>query len=208
MSSPLLAVIGQRVTVRLATIVGLVGMQILLTIACALALRQNQLLRGEVSTYQKLAAPPVGSNVPAIAGIDWNGVKRQVAYGEERLPTLVYGFSKDCGPCVANWAPMRTLQKLSPHRIRIVYVNTVDSVDALTDDYLREHGLDSDRVFLRLDADSALHYRVRATPQSQLVDRSGRVVWSKIGQFSPDDVAGLLTMIDEHEQSSEARGGQ
>lgn len=195
MSSHLMALIGRHVTVRLPTIAGLVGMQVLLTIACALALRQNQTLRNEALMYQKLAVPPIGRDVPPIAGIDWTGAKRQVVYGEEQQPTLIYGFSKDCGPCISNWAAMRTLQELSPHRLRIVYV---DTVDALTDDYLREHGLDSDVVFSGLDADSALHYRVRATPQSQLVDRSGRVVWSKIGQFSPDDVAGLLAIIDEH----------
>ena len=179
-------------------------MQILLTIACALALSQNQSLRNEASLYQALAAPPVGRDVPPITGLDWTGVKRQIVYGEDQHPTLIYGFSKDCGPCISNWAAMRTLQELTPHRLRIVYV---DTVDALTDDYLREHGMDSDVVFSRLDADSALHYRVRATPQSQLIVRSGRVVWSKIGKFTPDDLAGLLAIIEKHERQSSATKG-
>ena len=112
MSSRLMALIGRLITVRLITIAGLVGMQVLLTIACVLALRQNQALRNEALTYQKLAAPPIGGNVPPITGIDWTGAERQVRYGEEPRPTLIYGFSKDCGPCISNWAAMRTLQEL------------------------------------------------------------------------------------------------
>jgi hypothetical protein len=205
MSLHLRALIGRRVTVRLAIIAGIVSLQILLTIATALVVKQNQSLRDEASMYQALAAPPVGGDVPPITGIDWTGVERAVFYDQER-PTLIYAFSKDCGPCVSNWVAMRAIQKMSPDRLRIVYV---DLIDALAGDYLREHGMESDVVFSRLDPRSTLHYRVRATPQSALVDRSGRVVWSKLGKFSPDDVASLLAIVEEHEQQlSEVKGVQ
>jgi hypothetical protein len=181
-------------------------MQILLTIACAMVLNQNYSLRNEVSMYQALAAPPIGRDVPPIVGVDWTGTTRQVTYDDSQHPTLIYSFSKDCVPCISNWSAMRAFQDLSPERLRIVYINTVD---ALSGDYLREHRMDSAVIFSRLDSESALHYRGRATPQSQLVDRHGRVVWSKIGTFSRDDVADLLALVAEHRQvASETEGVQ
>jgi hypothetical protein len=94
---------------------------------------------------------------------------------------------------------MRSVQKLSPARLRIVYI---DTVDRLTEDYLREHGMVQDIVFFKLDAYSALDYQSRGTPQAELVDRQGRVVWSSLGEFRAADVAKLFAAIEKGEGPS------
>ncbi len=197
------AFFAQSATVRPVTIWAVVTLLLLLTIACALARRENQSLRDQVSMYQRLAAPSVGRYLPPIAGIDWTGARREVTYGNDQRLTLIYAFSRDCLPCISNWAAMRSVQELSPHRLRIVYLNLVDT---LTGDYLREHGIDTAVVFSRLDPEDAIHYEVKGTPQSQLADQSGRVVWSKLGTFRPADITNLVALVEEHEHRSETKG--
>lgn len=198
------ALIARHVTVRLTTVVGIVALEMLLMIACVIVLLRNQTLQNNVVMYRALAAPAVGQYLPPITGIDWAGSKREVVYGQDVRPTLIYELSKDCGACVSNWVAMRAVQRMSPNRLRIVYV---DTIDALSKDYLREHGMDSDIVFSRLDPDVATHYNARATPQSLLVDQTGRLVWSRVGSFSTADTAELLEIVEKVvQQLSETKG--
>jgi hypothetical protein len=193
-----------RISVRSATVAAMVVMQFLLTVACVLAVRQIILLGERVEIYRKWTAPLVGRDVPPITGLDWTGARRTVEYNDER-PTLIYSFKENCGACRANWAAMKSIQRLSPDRLRIVYV---DRKDKLTEAYLLEHGLAQDVVFAKLDPFSEVSYQVRATPQAELVDRAGRVVWTNVGAFRPIDLSALLEAIETHErQSLEAKKG-
>jgi hypothetical protein len=201
------ALIDRRITVRLVTAAAVVAVQVVLTIACILALRQNGTLREQAATYLMWAAPSVGRNVPAIEGIDWKGVRQIVEYNQDHRPTLVYTVSKDCPHCQVNWTAMRSIQALSPARLRLVYIDTVDQ---LTESYVREHGMAQDIVFSRLDPSSATHYEMRGTPQAELIDGKGRVVWSKLGEFRAADLAKLLAAIEKYGGQSVAmtNGGQ
>jgi hypothetical protein len=94
---------------------------------------------------------------------------------------------------------MRSIQSMSPSRLRIVYIDTIDK---LTEDYLQKHGMAQDVVFSTLDPYSILNYQTRGTPQAELVDRRGRVVWTKLGEFRPADIAHLVAAIEKHEGQS------
>jgi hypothetical protein len=191
--------IGQRVTVRSATLAAMVAMQFMLMVACALAVRQITSLQERVEIYRKWTAPLVGRNVPTITGVDFTGARRTVEYNQDDRPTLIYSFTKDCGACRENWKVMESIQQLSPHRLRIIYV---DHKDKLTDAYLLEHGLTQDLLFTTLDPFSEVSYQVRATPQTELVDKAGRVIWTNVGAFRPKDLAALIGAIEKHERQS------
>lgn len=196
MASIIARLMARSVNVRPATIVVVMALQICLTVACVLVLRLNTSLEQRAEIYRKRSAPIAGRPVPTLTGLDWAGNKRSVEYKDSR-PTLIYSFNDSCGACEANWPALRSVQELSPIRLRIVYVNPYDK---LSEAYLREHGLDEDVLFTKLDELSAASYEIRATPQTELVDRQGRVIWSNVGAFRPTDLAALVTAIEEHER--------
>jgi hypothetical protein len=198
-------VIGRRISVRLPTVAAMVAMQVLLTVACALSVRQNISLAERVEIYRKWSAPLTGRDVPAITGLDRTGARRTVEYDRDPRPTLIYSFTQNCGACRANWQAMKAIQQLSPDRLRIVYLNTKDE---LPEAYLLEHGLTRDVLFTKLDPFSEVSYQVRATPQTELVDKTGRVVWTNVGAFRSDDLTALVGAIEKLErQSLEANKG-
>jgi hypothetical protein len=96
-----------------------------LVAACLFALRQNVKLRSAINYDQALLTPRNGTVVPPLVGYDWTGAPQAIVYGQDRHPTLVYTFSKECGYCQENWRAMRSLQALAPTRLRIVYIDTV-----------------------------------------------------------------------------------
>lgn len=199
MTSLVYKLVDQRVTMRSVAVAAMVAMQILLTIACALAVRQISTLRERAETYRKWTAPLVGRAVPTITGFDGTGARKTVEYNQDQKPTLIYSFSEHCGACQANWEALKSVQRLSPDRLRIVYV---DLKDELADIYLIQHGLTRDALFTKLDPLSEVSYQVRATPQTELVDRAGRVMWTSVGAFRPDDLAAFMAAIEKHERQS------
>jgi len=201
--SPALSSISRKVTVPLWGILGVACLQGLLAVACVLTLQQNGLLRERAQMYLKLAAPLVGRELPPLSGTDSLGRQEVVTYGGDGRPTLIYAFSKDCDACVKNWPAMQAVQRMSPQHLRVVYLNTAD---LLTSDYRRQHGIESDTVFQSLSAESAEHYRVRATPQAELVDSEGRVVWSRLGEFGEDGLKELIAAVGENTRSVKQEG--
>lgn len=197
MVATLRGLLDRRLTLSIPTAAAIVAMQVLLTVSSYLLLQQNRSLRDLAAMNLALAAPVVGRNVPALTGKDLTGATRAVEYGEDPRPTLIYGFSQECGPCITNWAAMRAIQEMSPGKLRIVYINTSDN---LTPDYLREHGIPQDAVLSALDPNSVLHYGIKATPQSELVNGEGIVVWTKLGKFEAADLEDLVTAIQQAQQ--------
>lgn len=197
----------RRVSVRVPAAAALVVVQVMLVLACVVAVRQITVLSERVEIYRKWTGPLVGRNVPPITGVDRRGDRRSIEYGKDPRPTLIYSFSQNCGACRANWAAMKGVQSLSPDRLRIIYV---DLKETLTEEYLRDHGLAQEVLFAKLDPFSEVSYQVRATPQAELVDRSGRVIWTNLGAFRPTDLAALNSAIARHEEQSLAanQGGQ
>ena len=196
------AFVNRRVTLRLMTVAALVAVQLALTLACVLALRQNQTLRERAAMFLSRAAPLVGRSVPPVTGLDWTGTRRVVEFSRDQPPTLVYVFSVHCPRSVANWTQVRTVQKLSPARLRIIYVDSIDPLGTLTKDYLQERGIADDMVFSTLDGESALAYQIRGTPQAELVDKNGHVIWSRLGEFRPVDLEELVAAIETQENGS------
>jgi hypothetical protein len=178
----------------------MVVMQISLLVAASMVLNRNQTLTEQAETYREWAAPLRGRNVPAITGVDRTGAKRAIDYKQDPRPTLVYTFSQNCPACKANWTALRSIQALSPTRLRIVYI---DPFDVLSESYLREHGLTQDVLFTRLDPFSEVSYQLRGTPQTELVDSQGRAIWTNVGAFRPSDLAALRGAIEKQERQSE-----
>lgn len=195
--SSLTAALGRRLNLRLGTVAALAALDMLLIAASLIALRQNVILRGTIADDVTLLAPPSHSVAPPLAGADWAGNTQTIAYQQDRRPTLVYTFTKLCGHCQQNWRAMRSLQALAPRRVRMVYIDTVDT---FTSKYLAANGIGNSVLLVRLAPEAALAYEARLMPQLELLDRDGRVQWSHVGELASGDVVEALSMI-EHDQS-------
>lgn len=193
----LTAALGRRLSLRLAAVVALVGLNLLLVAMCLLALRQNVELRRVAAQYLALLTPANDSLAPPLIGEDWTGVPQTVQY-QDRRPTLVYTFNERCG--LENWRAMRSLQALAPRRLRIVYIDTTDK---LTSDYLAEKGIGKSELFVRLTPTTELAYQARVVPQLVLLDRDGRVQWSRAGVLARGDLSEVSSVIERISESEE-----
>lgn len=184
----------RNITISLGSALGLIALNLLLVVACLLALRQNRSLRAEAAAELQLLAPRRGSIAPSLAGIDWQGKARVLTYGEDRRPTLVYTFTRECPHCQANWRALRALQALAPRALRIAYIDTEG--DAFTPDYLRQSHIGNSLLFVHLWPDAALAYQARLFPQAEIVDLDGVVRWSHIGELRVVDVSRALSLVE------------
>lgn len=114
------------------------AVQVLLTIACIGALKPNRMPQRQATMYQMMAAPLVGREGAADRWDRLEGRERRLERNWDRPPTLSYALSKDWPNRERNRAATRLIRALSPTRLRIVYI---DTVDLLIESYLRQHGM-------------------------------------------------------------------
>lgn len=176
-----------------STVVVFLALNLILVAVCLLILRHNHNLRNELTGYEALLMPEHGELVPPITGLDWAGNRQTISYGLDPRPTLIYMFSMECPYCRKNWHAMRVLQAAAPQSIRFVYVDTVG--DVFTPEYIRDNGIGSSPLLIFLSPSVRYTYQARLMPQLLLVDKTGRVQWSHIGELAPRDESMVLALI-------------
>ena len=196
MSSTIHSAHARQITMRVGTVAALVVAQLLLIGVCLIAIHQNRRLRNLASDYRAMLEPRTGRQVPSLTGQDWKGVPRSFDYNGLGVPTLVYTISQACVYCEENWTSLRPLQDIAPARLRIVYV---DTVDRLSEDYVNRYRMDSSPILANLDPYSAIAYQAHFRPQAELVNQTGRVLWTKVGKFEKADVAKVLSLVAEEQ---------
>lgn len=194
LSIRLTGTLGRRLSLSLGTVAAFVAVDLLLVAACVFALRQNVRLRGDVAYDVALLTPAKGTVVPPLFGEDWRGAPQTIVYGQDRRPTLLYTFSKECGYCQENWRTMRSLQALAPNRLRIIYIDTAH--DLFAPQYLAANGIGQSLLLIQLSPSAAFVYDARAVPQLLLVDHGGLVQWSHVGELAPSDVSKVLSLVE------------
>lgn len=185
--------LSRRVNLSIGTLAAFIAIDLLLVAACLFALRQNVGLRRDVAYGEALLTPAKGNVMPPLLGTDWKGSPQAIVYGQDRRPTLVYTFSKECGYCQENWRAMRSLQALSPRWLRIIYIDTTR--DLLTPKYLVANGIGQSVLLTQLLEAAAYVYDARATPQLLLIGHDGRVQWSHVGELGRSDLSEVLSLI-------------
>jgi hypothetical protein len=174
-------------------VAGFLAVNLLLIAACVFALRQSVKLRTAIDNYQVMLTPARGSRVPPLVGEDRQGNPQTISYGEDRRPTIIYTFSKECHACQENWQAMRSLQSLAPSRLRIVYVDPL--LDVFAPEYLSSSGIGQSTLLIHLSPAAAYVYDARAIPQLLLVDYSGRVQWSHVGELASGDLSEVVSLV-------------
>ena len=122
------------------------------------------------------AVLPVGTRVPALAGVSARGTL--VVGFPSSLPVLLYYFSPTCGWCRRNWNNVMALAEAAKGGYRVVALSTVPSIDGEL-----EALLPGFEVVWGIDEQAIRAYRLGGTPATILLSPDGRVLRSWTGAF-------------------------
>ena len=130
-----------------------------------------------------------GTIVPSLSGIDLDGNRYALAYGSDPRKVVMFVFSPRCGFCtknMPNWIAIAdTLDRKS---FRIVAVSIVSEG---VKDYVSQSKLAGVPIIAEVDPKSRLSYEMTVTPQTILIDSTGRVEKVWIGLTLKDDRADI-----------------
>lgn len=152
---------------------------VLLGINIALV-RQNRQLKAQASLPAPALELPAGMSVPDLKGFDLGGKPVELDYGKDPRKVLVLVYSPTCSFCAENWPRWWDLMSaLNRDAVRPVAVDVTSSTTAV---FLSEHKLNDFPVMNQVDPVARMRYRFQLTPQTILVDQSGKVekVWSGV----------------------------
>lgn len=143
-------------------------------------LRQNRQLKAQISLPPPALELPAGTSVPDLKGYDLSGRPVELAYGKDVRKVLVLVYSPTCSFCTKNWPMWQDLLSgLNRGAVRPV---AVDVTNSSTPAFLIEHRLNDLPVMTQVDPTARIRYRFQLTPQTILVDDTGKVekVWSGV----------------------------
>jgi hypothetical protein len=154
---------------------------------CLLLLAANIALIHQNSQLKaRLAAPPPqleaaqGAQMPDLRGFDLAGKPLEVLYGKDPRKVLVLVYSPTCAFCKQNWPKWQAMiTSLDPSAVRTVAVDVTSSSSEI---FIQQHQLAGLPVFQKVDPQATVDYRFQLTPQTILVDPTGKVekVWTGV----------------------------
>lgn len=164
--------------------------------------RQNRTLKAQISQPPPSLEAPIGAQMPGLKGLDPSGRQFSIEYGKDPRKVLIFVYSPSCGFCSQNWPKWQQLfGALDRAAVRPI---GVDITATSTTDYIVRQFNDLP-VVTQVDPKDVVNYRLHLTPQTILVDATGRVekVWS--GVLTDADLAEIKHMIGRSTISSTIR---
>jgi peroxiredoxin len=178
----------------------LAGCCLLLLAANIALIRQNQDLKARVALAPPTLEAAAGAQMPDLHGFDQMGKQVEVAYGKDQRKVLVLVFSPTCGFCDQNWPKwQQVISSLDPSTVRPVAVDVTATANAT---FISQHQLSSLPVVVQVDPQATVNYRFHLTPQTILLDHTGRVekVWT--GVLNDSALAELKQRLGESKTAS------
>jgi hypothetical protein len=158
-----------------------------IAVCCLLLLAANIALIHQNSQLKaRLAAPPPqleaaqGAQMPDLRGFDLAGKPLEILYGKDPRKVLVLVYSPTCAFCKQNWPKWQAMiTSLDPSAVRTVAVDVTSSSSEI---FIQQHQLAGLPVFQKVDPQATVDYRFQLTPQTILVDPTGKVekVWTGV----------------------------
>jgi len=158
-------------------------------------IHQNSRLKSQLSLPPPTLEAAAGIQVPNLRGLDLSGRPLELLYGKDPRKVLVFVFSPTCAFCDDNWSNwQQIITSLDPRTVRPVAVDVTSTVNPL---FLAKHQLADVPVLVQVDPRATLSYRLHLTPQTILVDHTGKVekVWT--GILNDSAVAELKQLLND-----------
>lgn len=166
-----------------------------LVIVNMLLFQQNKQLKAMARDRVKSQEIKPGTRLPALSGLDASGKKVVIDYGGDVRKTLLMIMSPGCGPCkenMENWQALR--RQLDKRLYRVVGVSL--NQEGLGD-YMNTHHLRDLPMIAEPEAAAKAAYNLKFTPQTFLIDSSGKVekVWTgNLAGEHRQDIESLLNV--------------
>lgn len=159
--------------------VAISGCCLLLLAANIALIRQNSQLKARLAVPPQLVAPQ-GAQMPDLRGFDIAGKPVEVPYGKDPRKVLVLVYSPTCPFCDQNWPKWQAMiTTLDRSAVRPVAVDVTSSSSEV---FVQQHQLVGFPVFQKVDPQALVNYRFQLTPQTILVDSTGKIekVWTGV----------------------------
>lgn len=163
---------------------------------------QNRELKSRLSVPPPVLQATAGAQMPDMKGFDPDGKPVALHYGNDPRQVLVLVFSPTCPFCEQNWPKWaEVIKSLDGSVVRPV---GVDLTSSTTDDFDSQHAMAAMPVIAKVDPVARVDYRLQLTPQTILVDASGKVekVWT--GVLKDTDVSELKQRLSGSRAASAA----
>jgi len=141
---------------------------------------QNRELKSRLSVAPPSLEAATGSQMPELHGFDLQGKPIGVDYGRDPRKVLLLVFSPTCPYCDENWPKwQQVISSLDRSAVRPVAVDVTSSASTT---FIEQHQLQTMPVFLKVEPRAMVNYRFQLTPQTILVDSTGRIerVWTGV----------------------------
>lgn len=164
------------------------GLALLLFMLILIALnivlvKQNRDLKASMNAHPSRPEDiKPGTIVPALEGRNLSGDAFTISYGVDRRKTVLLSFSPQCSFCdknMPNWEAIIKDMDKGAFRVAAVSLNT-----AGTKEYVARHNFADALLMTEIKAENQSAYKFHATPQTLLIDASGKVekVWTGLIQ--------------------------
>jgi peroxiredoxin len=153
----------------------------LVLLAANIALiHQNSQLKARLALPGPELEAAHNAQMPDLRGFDLAGKPLEVLYGKDPRGVLVLVYSPTCPFCDQNWPKWQAMiTSLDRSAVRMV---AVDVTSSSSEAFIQQHQLDGLPVFQKVDPQATMNYRFQLTPQTILVDPTGKVekVWTGV----------------------------
>jgi len=173
MKSSALVCESNRRAVTLLTIVGFV-----LLIVNVLLVQQNKKLKIMAGRPDRALEVRPGTALPTLEGIDSNGDRQSITYGQDSRKTVLLVLSTRCSACVENMPNWQAIiNRLDQQSFRLAAVSLQSEGFK---EYASRHGINQIPVLTKIDPKYRVAYNLALTPQIILIDADGKVekVWT------------------------------
>jgi len=163
--------------------------------------RQNAILRTKVSSFSNelkisldgpLQVPMSGTALSgAPFAVDFRKADDATGWHQARI---LFVLSPECRFCAANWVNWHKLLKdrdAAP-RWQPVFVNIGPPLDT---DYVERHELGKFTIFQSVSPQSAVAYKLFSTPQTIVIDTSGRARGAWGGTLGPKQMEAIRRLV-------------
>jgi len=163
---------------KVATLLTIVGAVLLLV--NVLLVQQNKKLQVLASRPDRALEARPGTALPPLEGIDSDGNRRRVGYGQDSRKTVLMVFSPRCGACeeaMPTWDAI--INGLDPRAFQIAAISLQPEG---VKEYASRRGINRIPILTKIDSKYRVAYNLALTPQIILIDSGGKVekVWTGV----------------------------
>jgi peroxiredoxin len=175
-SSPLVCEANTKVT-ALLMIFGVV-----LVFVNVLLAQQNKKLKVLASRPDRALEVKAGTALPPLEGVDSDGNRQSISYGQDSRKTVLLVFSPRCRACGENFPNWEAIINGIDRKSYRLFAISLHSQSAK--EYAIRHGIDGVTILTEIDPKYKVAYNLALTPQALLIGSDGKVekVWTGLLQ--------------------------